>query len=31
MQGDRRLRLVALGKVVALENTGDSELGAHLQ
>ena len=31
MQGDRRLRLVALGKVVALENTGDGELGAHLQ
>ena len=31
MQGDRRLRLVALGKVVALEDAGDGELGAHLQ
>ena len=31
MQGDRRLGLVALGKVVALEDTGDGELGAHLQ
>ena len=31
MQGDRRLRLVALGKVVALKNAGDGELGAHLQ
>ena len=31
MQGDRRLRLVALGKVIALKNAGDGELGAHLQ
>ena len=31
MQGDRRLGLVALGKVVALEDAGDGELGAHLQ
>lgn len=31
MQGDRRLGLVALGKVIALEDAGDGELGAHLQ
>ena len=31
MQGDRRLRLVALGKVIALKDAGDGELGAHLQ
>ena len=31
MQGDRRLRLVALGKVVALKDAGNGELGAHLQ
>lgn len=31
MQGDRRLRLVALSKVVALKDAGDGELGAYLQ
>lgn len=31
VQGDRRLGLVALGKVIALEDAGDGELGAHLQ
>ena len=27
MQRDGRLGLIALGKVIALENTGDGELG----
>ena len=31
VQGNRRLGLVALGKVVALKDAGDGELGAHLQ
>ena len=31
VQGDRRLGLVALGKVVAFKDAGDGKLGAHLQ
>lgn len=31
VQSNRRLGLVALGKVVALKDAGDGELGAHLQ
>ena len=31
VQGNRRLGLVALSKVVALKDAGDGELGAHLQ
>ena len=31
MQGNGGLGLITLGEVIALEDTGNSELGAHLQ